>query len=187
MIVGSKVSQSLCDTKFKILKQINKSIKEIFFSLLAILVISIRIFTLILSLLTTNTLFQSPQLTEKEATITKLKEKLKSVLEYNNLFADENDRLKEQHTAMVKYIEECKMIVQELQAKNVELNETKHELEDRVNKFEVPDRGLLAICCLCDSNLLLLFSDNYLLSITQITTCFKLNFHLPGAYVTNCA
>lgn len=82
------------------------------------------------------------QLSEKESSITKLKDKLKTVLEYNKLFAEENDQLKNEHGTMVKYIEECKTVIKEERERIKELESMCKELEERVKRFEVPDRGM---------------------------------------------
>lgn len=81
------------------------------------------------------------QLTEKDSHIAKLKEKLKTVLEYNRLFAEENDQLKTQYTTLVKYVEECKRALREERDSNKILEERCRELEQRVKQYEVPDRG----------------------------------------------
>ncbi|CAG9137175.1 unnamed protein product [Plutella xylostella] len=97
-------------------------------------------------------------LTQKESQIAKLKEKLKSVLEYNKLFAEENDKLKEQHATMLSYIEECKGVVRDSEALNKDLELRNQELEQRVRQFEEIDRDheataipLVEVCMSCNT------------------------------------
>ncbi|KAG6451492.1 hypothetical protein O3G_MSEX007188 [Manduca sexta] len=98
-------------------------------------------------------------ISERDAHITKLREKLKSVLEYNKLFAEENDQLRNQYSTLVKYVEECKTVIKEEREKN-------RDLEERVKKFEVPDRDgypepstaipLVEVCMSCSSRQIIL-------------------------------
>ncbi|KAG7301064.1 hypothetical protein JYU34_015446 [Plutella xylostella] len=97
-------------------------------------------------------------LTQKESQIVKLKEKLKSVLEYNKLFAEENDKLKEQHATMLSYIEECKGVVRDSETRNKDLELRNQELEQRVRTFEELDRDheataipLVEVCMSCNT------------------------------------
>ncbi|XP_048484058.1 trichohyalin [Plutella xylostella] len=97
-------------------------------------------------------------LTQKESQIAKLKEKLKAVLEYNKLFADENDKLKEQHATMLSYIEECKGVVRDSESRNKDLELRNQELEQRVRTFEEIDRDheataipLVEVCMSCNT------------------------------------
>ncbi|XP_053618608.1 protein Cep89 homolog isoform X2 [Plodia interpunctella] len=104
------------------------------------------------------------QLTEKDSHIAKLKEKLKTVLEYNRLFAEENDQLKTQYTTLVKYVEECKRALREERDCNKILEERCRELEQRVKQYEVPDRDrgepagipLVEVCMSCSSRQIIL-------------------------------
>lgn len=70
-----------------------------------------------------------------------MKDKLKTVLEYNKLFAEENDQLHSQYDTIAKYVEECKAVIRAERERNRHLEEKRRDLEERVNKFEVPDRG----------------------------------------------
>ncbi|KAJ8710845.1 hypothetical protein PYW08_009360 [Mythimna loreyi] len=97
------------------------------------------------------------QLSEKDSQIAKLKEKLKSVLEYNKLFAEENDQLRSQHETLVKYAEECKKVIKEER-------ERSKVLQEKVQQFELPDRDhesstaipLVEVCMSCSSRQIIL-------------------------------
>ncbi|OWR40886.1 hypothetical protein KGM_212232 [Danaus plexippus plexippus] len=100
-------------------------------------------------------------ITQKESQITKLREKLKTVLEYNSLFANENDRLKTEHTTLVSYIEECKEVIKEERKKNVENEKKLNNLNDRVKHYEIPDKEpstvpLVEVCMSCSSRQIVL-------------------------------
>lgn len=104
------------------------------------------------------------QLSEKDSQIAKLKEKLKSVLEYNKLFAEENDQLRTQYDALVKYAEECKKVIKEERERNRVLDTRAKELQEKVKKFELPDRDhepstaipLVEVCMSCSSRQIIL-------------------------------
>ncbi|XP_059056010.1 protein Cep89 homolog [Achroia grisella] len=105
------------------------------------------------------------QISERDTQISKLKEKLKTVLEYNRLFAEENDQLKSQYETLVKYIEECKQVIKEERERNNTLEEKSRELENRVKQYEVPDREnaasttaipLVEVCMSCSSRQIIL-------------------------------
>ncbi|KAM3956827.1 LOW QUALITY PROTEIN: centrosomal protein 89kDa [Aphomia sociella] len=105
------------------------------------------------------------QLSEKDSQINKLKDKLKTVLEYNRLFAEENDQLKSQYETLVKYIEECKTVIKEERERNNSLEEKIKDLENRVRQYEVPDRDnagsttaipLVEVCMSCSSRQIIL-------------------------------
>ncbi|XP_013191720.1 protein Cep89 homolog isoform X2 [Amyelois transitella] len=104
------------------------------------------------------------QISEKDSQIAKLKEKLKTVLEYNRLFAEENDQLKSQYTTLVKYVEECKRAVREERDSNRALEERCTELEERVKQYELPNRDrpeptavpLVEVCMSCSSRQIIL-------------------------------
>ncbi|XP_026750551.2 protein Cep89 homolog isoform X2 [Galleria mellonella] len=104
------------------------------------------------------------QLSERDSQINKLKEKLKIVLEYNRLFAEENDQLKSQYETLVKYVEECKAVIKEERERNTTLEEKKKELENKVKQYEVPDRDnapttaipLVEVCMSCSSRQIIL-------------------------------
>ncbi|XP_049879907.1 protein Cep89 homolog isoform X2 [Pectinophora gossypiella] len=103
------------------------------------------------------------QISEKDSHIAKLKEKLKTVLEYNKLFAEENDQLKGQYSTLVKYVDECKQVIKEEKENNRELERKNKELEERVKRFEVPDREvpqtvipLVEVCMSCSSRQIVL-------------------------------
>ncbi|KAJ8710030.1 hypothetical protein PYW07_009396 [Mythimna separata] len=97
------------------------------------------------------------QLSEKDSQIAKLKEKLKSVLEYNKLFAEDNDQLRSQHETLVKYAEECKKVIKEER-------ERSKTLQEKVQQFELPDRDhesstaipLVEVCMSCSSRQIIL-------------------------------
>ena len=90
-------------------------------------------------------IFPRLQLSEKDSQIAKLKEKLKSVLEYNKLFAEENDQLRSQYETLVKYAEECKKVIKDER-------ERSRVLQEKVKQYELPDRGEKVILCLrCNS------------------------------------
>lgn len=82
------------------------------------------------------------QISEKESQITKLREKLKTVLEYNRLFANENDRLKGEYTTLANYAEECKKVIREEKERNGEWEKKYKKLEEKVKHYEVPDKGM---------------------------------------------
>lgn len=71
-----------------------------------------------------------------------MKLKLKEVLEYNKLFAEENDQLKGQHSTLIGYVEDCKRMMEELKTRNRELETRSQELEAKIKQYEVPDRGV---------------------------------------------
>ncbi|XP_047035751.1 protein Cep89 homolog [Helicoverpa zea] len=104
------------------------------------------------------------QLSEKDSQIAKLKEKLKSVLEYNKLFAEENDQLRTQYDALVKYAEGCKKVIKEERERNRVLDTRAKELQEKVKKFELPDRDhepstaipLVEVCMSCSSRQIIL-------------------------------
>ncbi|XP_026728125.1 protein Cep89 homolog [Trichoplusia ni] len=104
------------------------------------------------------------QLTEKDSQITKLKEKLKSVLEYNKLFAEDNDHLRSQYETLVKYAEECKKVIREERERNRELEVKNKELQEKVKQYELPDRDhepstaipLVEVCMSCSSRQIIL-------------------------------
>ncbi|CAH1640601.1 unnamed protein product [Spodoptera littoralis] len=99
------------------------------------------------------------QLSEKDSQIAKLKEKLKSVLEYNKLFAEENDQLRSQYETVVKYAEECKKVIKEERERNRVLDGRVKELQEKVKQYELPDRDhgsstaipLVEVCMSCSS------------------------------------
>ncbi|XP_048001319.1 protein Cep89 homolog [Leguminivora glycinivorella] len=102
-------------------------------------------------------------ISEKDAYILKLKDKLKSVLEYNKLFADENDQLKNQYSNLVQYVEECKTALKGERERNSELESRCKELSDRVKQLDVPDKDrvetaipLVEVCMSCSSRQILL-------------------------------
>ncbi|XP_038218553.1 protein Cep89 homolog [Zerene cesonia] len=102
-------------------------------------------------------------ISEKDVQISKLKEKLKAVLEYNRLFADENDRIKSEYDAIVKYVDECKRVIKEEKEKAGELERKYNRLEEKVKQYEVPDREhpesaipLVEVCMSCSSRQIVL-------------------------------
>ncbi|CAK1591244.1 unnamed protein product [Parnassius mnemosyne] len=104
-------------------------------------------------------------ISEKDAHIAKLKEKLKAVLEYNKLFAGENDRLKCEHATLVKYAEECKRVIKEERERNADLQSKCKNLQERVKQFEIPDKEqsepstaipLVEVCMNCSSRQIVL-------------------------------
>ncbi|XP_068625129.1 centrosomal protein of 89 kDa [Battus philenor] len=104
-------------------------------------------------------------ISEKDAHIAKLKEKLRTILEYNKLFSSENDRLKCEHATLVKYAEDCKRVIKEEREKNAELEERCKNLLERVKQFEIPDREqsepstaipLVEVCMSCSSRQIML-------------------------------
>ncbi|CAH2057360.1 unnamed protein product, partial [Iphiclides podalirius] len=104
-------------------------------------------------------------MTEKDAHIAKLKEKLKTILEYNKLFATESDRLKCEHATLVKYAEECKRVIKEERQLNADLEGRCRNLEGRVKQFEIPDKEqreppavvpLVEFCMSCSSRQIVL-------------------------------
>lgn len=64
------------------------------------------------------------------------------MLEYNKLFAEENDQIRNQYATIVKYVEECKEVIKEERDKCLVLEAKNKELEDKIKKYEVPDRGM---------------------------------------------
>ncbi|KAF9423411.1 hypothetical protein HW555_001220 [Spodoptera exigua] len=104
------------------------------------------------------------QLSEKDSQIAKLKEKLKSVLEYNKLFAEENDQLRSQYETIVKYAEECKKVIKEERERNRALDGRVKELQEKVKQYELPDRDhesstaipLVEVCMSCSSRQIIL-------------------------------
>ncbi|CAH0596906.1 unnamed protein product [Chrysodeixis includens] len=104
------------------------------------------------------------QLQEKDSQIAKLKEKLKSVLEYNKLFAEDNDQLRAQYDTLVKYAEECKKVIREERERNRELEVRNKELQEKVKQYELPDRDhepstaipLVEVCMSCSSRQIIL-------------------------------
>ncbi|CAG9792781.1 unnamed protein product [Diatraea saccharalis] len=104
-------------------------------------------------------------ISERDSTIAKLKEKLKTVLEYNKLFAEENDQLKTQYTTLVKYVEECKQVIKDERDRCEVLESKCKELGDKVKQYEVPDRDhsppitavpLVEVCMKCSSRQIIL-------------------------------
>ncbi|CAK1543365.1 unnamed protein product [Leptosia nina] len=100
---------------------------------------------------------------EKDSHISKLKEKLKAILGYNRLFADENDRLKNEYDTLVKYVEECKKVIREERARTVILEKKCKQLEDKVKQYEMPDKEhpehaipLVEVCMSCSSRQIVL-------------------------------
>lgn len=97
---------------------------------------------IILVAVPSNGIFFFFQISEKESQITKLREKLKTVLEYNRLFANENDRLKGEYTTLANYAEECKKVIREEKERNGEWEKKYKKLEEKVKHYEVPDKGM---------------------------------------------
>lgn len=97
---------------------------------------------IILLAVPSNGIFFFFQISEKESQITKLREKLKTVLEYNRLFANENDRLKGEYTTLANYAEECKKVIREEKERNGEWEKKYKKLEEKVKHYEVPDKGM---------------------------------------------
>ncbi|CAG4939719.1 unnamed protein product [Colias eurytheme] len=102
-------------------------------------------------------------ISEKDVQISKLKEKLKAVLEYNRLFSDENDRIKSEYEAIVKYVEECKRVIKEEKEKSGDLERKYKRLEEKVKQYEVPDKEhpetaipLVEVCMSCSSRQIVL-------------------------------
>ncbi|XP_069355734.1 protein Cep89 homolog isoform X2 [Maniola hyperantus] len=101
-------------------------------------------------------------ISEKESQITKLREKLKTVLEYNRLFANENDRLKGEYTTLANYVEECKKVIREEKDRNGEWEKKYKKLEEKVKHYEVPDKEqstaipLVEVCMNCSSRQIVL-------------------------------
>ncbi|XP_050356083.1 protein Cep89 homolog [Nymphalis io] len=101
-------------------------------------------------------------ISEKESQINKLKDKLKTVLEYNRLFANENDRVKSEYTTLVSYVEECKRVIKEEREKNGELEKKVKKFEEKVKQYEVPDKEhstaipLVEVCMSCSSRQIVL-------------------------------
>nr|XP_037873898.1 protein Cep89 homolog isoform X2 [Bombyx mori] len=103
-------------------------------------------------------------ISEKDNQIAKLKDKLKTVLEYNKLFAEENDQLRKQYEVALKYVEDCKTGIREERSRNRDLEEKNKELDERVKKFEMPDRDncgstaipLVEVCMSCSSRQIIL-------------------------------
>ncbi|XP_013138206.1 PREDICTED: centromere-associated protein E [Papilio polytes] len=104
-------------------------------------------------------------ISEKDAHIAKLKEKLKTILEYNKLFASENDRLKCEHSTLIKYAEECKTVIKEEREKNADLEDKCKSLQERVRQYDIPDKDqsepttaipLVEVCMNCSSRQIVL-------------------------------
>ncbi|CAH2231734.1 jg14314 [Pararge aegeria aegeria] len=101
-------------------------------------------------------------ISEKESQICKLREKLKTVLDYNRLFASENDRLKGEYTTLANYVEECKVAIQEERERNEELEKKYKKLEEKAKHYELPDKEhstaipLVEVCMNCSSRQILL-------------------------------
>nr|XP_026497607.1 protein Cep89 homolog isoform X1 [Vanessa tameamea] len=101
-------------------------------------------------------------ITEKESQINKLKDKLKTVLEYNKLFANENDRVKSEYTTLVSYVEECKRVIKEERDRNGELEKKVKKFEEKVKHYEIPDKEhstaipLVEVCMSCSSRQIVL-------------------------------
>ncbi|XP_028029468.1 uncharacterized protein LOC114242493 [Bombyx mandarina] len=103
-------------------------------------------------------------ISEKDNQIAKLKDKLKTVLEYNKLFTEENDQLRKQYEVALKYVEDCKTGIREERSRNRDLEEKNKELDERVKKFEMPDRDncgstaipLVEVCMSCSSRQIIL-------------------------------
>ncbi|XP_046973494.1 protein Cep89 homolog [Vanessa cardui] len=101
-------------------------------------------------------------ITEKESQINKLKDKLKTVLEYNKLFANENDRVKSEYTTLVSYVEECKRVIKEERDRNGELEKKLKKFEEKVKHYEIPDKEqstaipLVEVCMSCSSRQIVL-------------------------------
>ncbi|KAH9633164.1 hypothetical protein HF086_013787 [Spodoptera exigua] len=93
-----------------------------------------------------------------------LTKKLKSVLEYNKLFAEENDQLRSQYETIVKYAEECKKVIKEERERNRALDGRVKELQEKVKQYELPDRDhesstvipLVEVCMSCSSRQIIL-------------------------------
>ncbi|XP_045540414.1 protein Cep89 homolog [Papilio machaon] len=104
-------------------------------------------------------------ISEKDAHIAKLKDKLKTILEYNKLFASENERLKCEHATLLKYAEECKIVIKEEREKNADLEDKCKSLQERVRQFDLPDKDhsepttaipLVEVCMSCSSRQIVL-------------------------------
>lgn len=64
------------------------------------------------------------------------------MLEYNKLFANENDKLKNEYTTLVSYVEECKRVIKEEKERNGELETKIKKYEEKVKHYDVPEKGL---------------------------------------------
>lgn len=64
-------------------------------------------------------------------------------MEYNRLFANENDRLKGEYTTLANYVEECKRVIREEKERNGEWEKKYKKLEEKVQHYEVPDKGMM--------------------------------------------
>ncbi|GBP20846.1 Protein Cep89 homolog [Eumeta japonica] len=101
-------------------------------------------------------------ISEKEAQVAKLKDKLRSVLEYNKQFADENDTLKQQYNTMVVYIEDCKRMIEDLETRNRSLEEKCQDMAEKVKQIDAIDKEwssaipLVEVCMSCSSREILL-------------------------------
>ncbi|XP_023937189.1 centrosomal protein of 89 kDa isoform X2 [Bicyclus anynana] len=101
-------------------------------------------------------------ISEKESQISKLREKLKTVLEYNRLFASDNDRLKGEYTTLASYVEECKAVIREERERNVELEKRCEKLEEKVKHYDMPNKDisttipLVEVCMNCSSRQIVL-------------------------------
>ncbi|XP_047520527.1 protein Cep89 homolog isoform X1 [Pieris napi] len=102
-------------------------------------------------------------ISEKDTQISKLKEKLKAILDYNRLFADENDRLKGENEELIKYIEECKRVIKGERDRSGKCEKKCKELEERVKQYHMPDRDtepqaipLVEVCMSCSSRQIVL-------------------------------
>ncbi|XP_050668142.1 golgin subfamily B member 1 isoform X2 [Leptidea sinapis] len=102
-------------------------------------------------------------ISEKDTQIGKLKEKLKAVLEYNRMFSEECDRVKSEHDALLKYVNDCKRVVREEKEKRAELEIKHSKLEEKMKQYEMPDRDhtdggipLVEVCMSCSSRQIVL-------------------------------
>ncbi|XP_041970934.1 centrosomal protein of 89 kDa [Aricia agestis] len=100
-------------------------------------------------------------ISEKESHITKLRDKLKTVLEYNKLFSEENDRLKAEYTILAKYTEECKGVIKDERDRYFELEKKAKILEDKLKQYEIPSKEpslvpLVEVCMNCSSRQIVL-------------------------------
>ena len=66
-------------------------------------------------------------------------------MEYNRLFANENDRLKDEYTTLAKYVEECKTVIREEKERNLELDKKIKKLDEKIKHYEIPNKGLLFV------------------------------------------
>ncbi|XP_013161765.1 PREDICTED: centrosomal protein of 112 kDa [Papilio xuthus] len=102
-------------------------------------------------------------ISEKDAHIAKLKDKLKTILEYNKLFASENERLKCEHATLLKYAEECKIVIKEEREKNTDLEDKCKSLQERrmilsepSDQCEPTTIPLVEVCMSCSSRQIVL-------------------------------